>query len=176
MGLHRTLLTAHGESLSGIETSPVTTAYLDHLHRCCATGSYAEAAAAVLPCFWLYQHIGERLGVLQAQRSSADAHPYAAWIETYADPAFAAATTVTPASRSGVSTTAASGVTVVSSTGLTIGAEAPTPRVSTSGVRMAIPVNPRVLGAESATVRISRSAPCRAAARAEAPPLTTQPS
>ena len=27
------------------------------------------------------------------QRSSADAHPYAAWIETYADPAFAAATT-----------------------------------------------------------------------------------
>jgi hydroxymethylpyrimidine kinase/phosphomethylpyrimidine kinase len=93
MGLHRTLLTAHGESLSGIETSPVTTAYLDHLHRCCATGSYAEAAAAVLPCFWLYQHIGERLGVLQAQRSSADAHPYAAWIETYADPAFAAATT-----------------------------------------------------------------------------------
>ncbi len=85
MALHRTLLTAHGESLDGIEASPVTTAYLDHLHRCCATGSYAEAVSSVLPCFWLYQHIGERLGVWRAPGE----HPYAAWIETYADPAFA---------------------------------------------------------------------------------------
>jgi hydroxymethylpyrimidine/phosphomethylpyrimidine kinase len=90
LDLHRTLLTANGESLTEAETggsaSPVTTAYLDHLHRCCATGSYAEAVAAVLPCFWLYQHIGERLGARRADRAD---HPYAAWIQTYADPAFA---------------------------------------------------------------------------------------
>jgi hydroxymethylpyrimidine kinase/phosphomethylpyrimidine kinase len=92
MALHRTLLTAHGESFESIEPSPVTTAYLDHLHRCCATGSYAEALSAVLPCFWLYQHIGERLGELRASGSAAVEHPYAAWIETYADPAFAQAT------------------------------------------------------------------------------------
>jgi len=87
MALHRTLLTAHGESLdeAGPVASPITTAYLDHLHRCCATGSYAEAVSSVLPCFWLYQHIGERLGALRAPGE----HPYAAWIETYADPAFA---------------------------------------------------------------------------------------
>ena len=88
MALHRTLLTAHGESLDGVEASPVTTAYLDHLHRCCATGSYAQAVSSVLPCFWLYQHIGDRL----AARRAPGAHPYAAWIETYADPAFADAT------------------------------------------------------------------------------------
>ncbi|HEY7815641.1 MAG TPA: bifunctional hydroxymethylpyrimidine kinase/phosphomethylpyrimidine kinase [Nakamurella sp.] len=85
LALHRTLLTAHGESLDDVEVSPVTTAYLDHLHRCCATGSYAEAVAAVLPCFWLYQHIGERLGALRTPGE----HPYAPWIETYADPTFA---------------------------------------------------------------------------------------
>lgn len=132
MVLHRTLLTAHGESLDDVSPSPVTTAYLDHLHRCCATGSYAEAVSSVLPCFWLYQHIGERLGDLRAAADAAGAgagavaatgaagagaagagaggagaggaggaetpgatavaHPYAAWIETYADPAFAEAT------------------------------------------------------------------------------------
>ena len=126
MALHRTLLTAHGESLDGLVSaaaaSPVTAAYLDHLHRCCATGSYAEAVSSVLPCFWLYQHIGERLGELHAGAGAAHgagadaadgaaagaavagatgagaagangaAHPYAAWIETYADPAFAEAT------------------------------------------------------------------------------------
>jgi len=93
MDLHRTLLTAHGESLDSVTASPVTTAYLDHLHRCCATGSYAEAVSSVLPCFWLYQHIGERLGELRAAAGAAAAeHPYAAWIETYADPAFAEAT------------------------------------------------------------------------------------
>ena len=89
MLLHGTLLTAHGESLDDVEVSPVTVAYLDHLHRCCATGGYPEAIAAVLPCFWLYQHIGERLAEL---RSAATDHPYAAWIQTYADPAFAEAT------------------------------------------------------------------------------------
>ena len=121
MVLHRTLLTAHGETLDGVVSdaaaSPVTTAYLDHLHHCCATGSYAQAASAVLPCFWLYQHIGQRLGELRgaatdgvraggaaaavgAVRAGGAAaavgtggHPYAAWIETYSDPAFAEATT-----------------------------------------------------------------------------------
>lgn len=139
MDLHRTLLTAHGESLDDVQASPVTTAYLDHLHRCCATGSYAEAVSSVLPCFWLYQHIGERLGELHAAAGAAESasgpadadlgaepgaelgadlgaepgaepgaelgaepgaelgqgvadHPYAAWIQTYADPAFAEST------------------------------------------------------------------------------------
>ncbi|WP_420120448.1 bifunctional hydroxymethylpyrimidine kinase/phosphomethylpyrimidine kinase [Nakamurella sp.] len=97
MVLHRTLLTAHGETLDGVVSdaaaSPVTTAYLDHLHHCCATGSYAQAASAVLPCFWLYQYIGERLGERRASAPAGGEHPYAAWIETYADPAFAEATT-----------------------------------------------------------------------------------
>ena len=89
MSLHRSLLTANGETLEGVEVSAVTAGYVDHLHRACTAGDYPEAAAAVLPCFWLYQHIGEHLAAL---RPAATGHPYAAWIDTYADPAFAGLT------------------------------------------------------------------------------------
>ena len=46
----------------------------------------------MLPCFWLYQHIGERLAALRGQATAGTTgpeHPYAAWIDTYADPEFA---------------------------------------------------------------------------------------
>ena len=89
LSLHRSLLTAHGETLAGVEVSPVTAAYVDHLHRACTAGDYPEAIAAVLPCFWLYQHIGELLGSLRASSQAGAEHPYAAWIDTYADPEFA---------------------------------------------------------------------------------------
>jgi thiaminase len=91
--LHASLLAAHGESLDGVEVSPVTAGYIDHLHRACAAGDYPEAIAAVLPCFWLYQHIGEQLAALRTQAAAGPDHPYAAWIDTYADPAFAELTT-----------------------------------------------------------------------------------
>ena len=97
LSLHRSLLSDHGETLAGVEVSPITAAYIDHLHRACASGDYPEAIAAVLPCFWLYQHIGGLLATLStATGASAEpgtAHPYAAWIDTYADPDFAELTT-----------------------------------------------------------------------------------
>ncbi len=51
----------------------------------------------MLPCFWLYQHIGERVASRREATTAgspapATAHPYAAWIDTYADPEFAALT------------------------------------------------------------------------------------
>lgn len=45
-------------------------------------------AAAVLPCFWVYQRVGEE--ILRRQKSRSN--PYMAWIATYADEAFAAST------------------------------------------------------------------------------------
>ena len=86
--LHSALLSramTQAESLDGVEVSPITSGYVDHLQRACAAGDYTEAIAAVLPCFWLYQHIGERLAALRTPGG----HPYAAWIDTYADPEFA---------------------------------------------------------------------------------------
>lgn len=45
-------------------------------------------AASLLPCFWVYQKVGEHI---LAQASSLESNPYRAWIETYGDPSFEAA-------------------------------------------------------------------------------------
>lgn len=65
-----------------------TTAYLDHLLATAARGDYRVLVAAVLPCYWLYADLGERLHAL-----ATDEHPYRDWLLTYGDPAFADATT-----------------------------------------------------------------------------------
>ncbi|MCA5894770.1 bifunctional hydroxymethylpyrimidine kinase/phosphomethylpyrimidine kinase [Isoptericola sp. NEAU-Y5] len=82
LDLHTTWL---GGEPHGVEPSPTTAAYLDHLHA--AGRDYATLVAAVLPCYWIYQDAGERL-----VRRSHDAHPYRQWLATYGDPAFARAT------------------------------------------------------------------------------------
>ncbi|CAH0161368.1 Hydroxymethylpyrimidine/phosphomethylpyrimidine kinase [Microbacterium oxydans] len=72
---------------------PVTTAYLDHLRSVAFGGGYAELIAAILPCFWLYTDLGERLQAGEFGAYAGDPeHPYASWLATYADPAFSAAT------------------------------------------------------------------------------------
>lgn len=85
----------HGVSAATFSAPPstVTTAYLDHLRSVAFGGDYAELIAAVLPCFWLYTDLGERLHAGEFGAYAHDpAHPYATWLATYADPAFAAAT------------------------------------------------------------------------------------
>ena len=42
------------------------------------------AAAAILPCFWIYQRVGQ---TIYSNRRS-QGNPYNAWIDCYADPAF----------------------------------------------------------------------------------------
>lgn len=44
----------------------------------------AVAAAAILPCFWIYQKVGEYL----LESATLEGNPYREWIETYGDPAF----------------------------------------------------------------------------------------
>jgi hydroxymethylpyrimidine/phosphomethylpyrimidine kinase len=63
--------------------APTTRAYTDHLLGVSIRGSYAELVAAILPCFWLYQDIGERLA--GARREN---HPYDNWLGTYGTPEF----------------------------------------------------------------------------------------
>ncbi|WP_285101629.1 TenA family protein [Promicromonospora sp. MEB111] len=90
--LHRDWLGAHAglaaSEVAAIEPSPVTAAYTGHLHAA-ASGSYAETVAALLPCFWLYAHVGSVLVDLAGRRPGGLAgHPYGAWIGTYGDEAF----------------------------------------------------------------------------------------
>ncbi len=67
------------------EPSAATTAYLNHLLA--TSDDYAVLAAALLPCFWIYQDTGTRLAAANHER-----HPYADWLATYSSPEFDAAT------------------------------------------------------------------------------------
>ncbi|MGW0634921.1 TenA family protein [Nocardia salmonicida] len=66
------------------EHSQTCLAYVSFLIAAAATESYAVAAAAALPCFWIYAEVGRDLAESAAKVIAADsAHPYAQWVTTY---------------------------------------------------------------------------------------------
>ena len=80
---------SHLRGRTPVEASPTCVGYTSYLSSLVGAGSYPALVAGVLPCFWIYQDVGERLvGTV----TGASDHPYADWIATYADPAFAAVT------------------------------------------------------------------------------------
>jgi thiaminase/transcriptional activator TenA len=88
LALHESLLPRLGieaAALDVIAPSPTTTAYTSYLLARCYGGSFAEGLAAVLPCYWIYQRVGEAL----VRRGSPDPR-YQRWIDTYAGEEFAA--------------------------------------------------------------------------------------
>jgi thiaminase (transcriptional activator TenA) len=88
MDLHRGYAAQFGittEELEAEPMAPATRGYTDFLVRVAATGDFAELAAALLPCMWGFSEIGQRLAT---EPRPQDAR-YAAWVEMYADPAFA---------------------------------------------------------------------------------------
>jgi thiaminase len=85
--LHHDWLAAHPSTSSA--ASPVTAAYTDHLLAVAGRDSYPVLVAAVLPCYWLYAHIGD---IIVAQAGDATGNRYQPWIATYADPDFQQAT------------------------------------------------------------------------------------
>ena len=74
--------------LAAVPTSPTCLAYTSFLLATAATADYPQLIAALLPCFWVYQQVGEH--IVAGQHPGAE-HPYQAWIDTYADEEFAAA-------------------------------------------------------------------------------------
>ncbi|GGK97500.1 hypothetical protein GCM10007382_17180 [Salinibacterium xinjiangense] len=87
--LHRNWLQDHNAPKL---PSPVTESYLNHLSAVSERGNYAVLLAAILPCFWLYSEVGDQLYADFLARADGASHPYAAWLETYVDEGFAAAT------------------------------------------------------------------------------------
>jgi thiaminase/transcriptional activator TenA len=84
--LHARLLDDLGvgaERAAATPVSPTTLAYLSYLRASVAFGGYLEALAAVLPCYWIYQKVGERLSAAGSPNPG-----YQRWIDAYADPAF----------------------------------------------------------------------------------------
>ncbi|HEU5267702.1 MAG TPA: thiaminase II [Jatrophihabitans sp.] len=85
--LHESLLPELGfdpATLAQIPMSPTTTAYTSYLVNVALSGSYPDGVAAVLPCFWIYQRVGDAL----LERGSPDPR-FQRWIDTYGGEAFA---------------------------------------------------------------------------------------
>ncbi len=89
MSLHRQLAAGFGISETDLESEPMaptTQGYTDFLVRTAAAGDFAELCAALLPCMWGFSEIGRELA-----KGARPADPaLAAWIDSYADPDFAA--------------------------------------------------------------------------------------
>ena len=80
-------LAADFNTETDVEMNPACRAYSEYLLNTARSGSYAESAAALLPCYWLYQSAG-----LAAHGASEAGGPYADWLETYAGDEFTACT------------------------------------------------------------------------------------
>ncbi|WP_432483746.1 TenA family protein [Kineococcus esterisolvens] len=64
--------------------SPTTLGYVSYLVATAATAPYPVAAAAVLPCFWVYADVARRLARSATAVLDAGAdHPYARWVAAY---------------------------------------------------------------------------------------------
>jgi thiaminase/transcriptional activator TenA len=69
---------------AAIEPSPTCAHYTHYLLAVAHNAPYEVSVAALLPCFWIYWEVGKHLlGTAQPD------NPYQAWIDTYADEAFA---------------------------------------------------------------------------------------
>jgi thiaminase/transcriptional activator TenA len=89
MDLHRAYCSDLGisaQELDAEQMAPATQAYTDFLVRTAAHGDFVELLAALLPCMWGFSEIGLRL----AERPRPEQPHYAAWIDMYASPQFAA--------------------------------------------------------------------------------------
>jgi thiaminase/transcriptional activator TenA len=69
--------------------SPACELYTSYLYKQLNAGSHEIAAAAVLPCFWIYQAVGD---FILAQKPSLQ-NPYRSWIDTYGGEEYAAEVT-----------------------------------------------------------------------------------
>ncbi len=77
------------ERIGEPEHSQACLGYVSYLTSTASTEPYPVAAAAVLPCFWIYAEVGRRLAADAHEVLAADpTHPYAQWVTTYDDPAF----------------------------------------------------------------------------------------
>lgn len=85
--VERQLHAAHVDDFAAATMSPTCTGYTSFLLARLTDGCYPVAAAAVLPCFWIYADVGN---TLLARAGDLAGHPYGDWIATYADEAFAA--------------------------------------------------------------------------------------
>ncbi|WP_137825653.1 TenA family protein [Brevibacterium sp. 2SA] len=82
------LAVAHAEleATDHLGPSPTTLGYVSFLVATAASRSYGEGVAGVLPCFWVYAHMGKVL--VEKAGTMSENHPYRTWVQTYDSPEF----------------------------------------------------------------------------------------
>ncbi|AQZ67690.1 transcriptional regulator [[Actinomadura] parvosata subsp. kistnae] len=85
LSLHRSMSAEFGADLEGAVKGPACAAYTAFLLESAA--SYGEGLAALYPCMWGYSNLGRILAENPPKEPR-----YRAWVDTYADPGFAALT------------------------------------------------------------------------------------
>lgn len=82
--LHSNLLEKYGfPEKEYKEQGPFCFLYSNYLLKLATLGTVEEAVAGILPCFWVYQQVGQ-----QALMKSNPNNPYQTWIDLYASPEF----------------------------------------------------------------------------------------
>jgi thiaminase/transcriptional activator TenA len=80
----------HDRWLAGTATtepSPTCVGYTSWLESIALRGPYEVLTAALLPCFWIYEHVGR---ALLAACGDLTEHPYREWLESYGSDDYAA--------------------------------------------------------------------------------------
>jgi thiaminase/transcriptional activator TenA len=82
--LHIKLLKEHPKSQHKIaQQNPLFFMYTQYLLRMASTATVEESVASLLPCFWIYQQVGQR-----ANAKKISNNPYQEWINLYSSPEF----------------------------------------------------------------------------------------
>lgn len=85
MSLHNSFFVEWGISDKGIELMPHTLLYTSYMQRVVATRCHAEGLAVLLPCFWVYMHVGKCMLKLRDELADTVERPpqFDAWIDMY---------------------------------------------------------------------------------------------
>lgn len=59
MALHNSFFKTWEISAEGVEQAPNTLLYTSYMKRIVCTRPHAEGLACLLPCFWVYMHVGK---------------------------------------------------------------------------------------------------------------------
>lgn len=88
--LHGGYLAPYGINADDFDSdaaSPACEAYVNFMLAQAVTAAFPTLVAAILPCFWVYREVGLHVAGIAARDNF-----YQAWIDTYSDDSFAAAT------------------------------------------------------------------------------------
>mmetsp|Transcript_1140 Transcript_1140/g.2675 ORF Transcript_1140/g.2675 Transcript_1140/m.2675 type:complete len:234 (-) Transcript_1140:297-998(-) len=82
-GLHDSFFKSWHKQVTDVEPCPNNLLYTSYLTTVVVTENYAEGLAVLLPCFWVYMHVGQRLLASRAASSAKRAEEYDRWIDMY---------------------------------------------------------------------------------------------